>query len=112
VRASEVLAADVVAESGERLGPVRDLLLCRSDDRTLEVIGLVVGDGFAAASAHSWGLAAGRVRAPWPLAALGSSARRRARFIPAGRIIEWGPETVRISGGSADLAPLRGENTT
>jgi sporulation protein YlmC with PRC-barrel domain len=103
MRASKLLRADVVDETGRSLGPVRDL---RITPDSLEIVGLVVGGGPVADIAHGWGYAEGRAAGPWLLRAATGRAARRARMIPSGRVVAWGSETIQITGSWDDLPRL------
>ncbi|MDP9401641.1 MAG: hypothetical protein M3P39_12015 [Actinomycetota bacterium] len=105
MRASELLASQVVDASGHSLGPVRDLRVTHDGDR-IHVAGIVVCDAPLARAAHAWGFAEGRARGPWLLRALTARATARARFVPAHRVVDWGPGLVRIAGDANDLSPL------
>lgn len=111
MRASELLSSVVLDRSGRELGPVRDLRVRRVEGEAagLEIAGLVVGDGPLAALAHAWGYAEGRSQGPWLLRRLTGGARRAARFIPAERVVDWGPGRVRVDAEFSQLAPLSGE---
>ena len=102
MRASELLASRVVDDRGRDLGPVRDVRLARDH---LRVAGLVVGGGPFAAPAHAWGYTEGRARGPWLLRALSAPARRHGRFIPAARVIDWGPGVVTVSADAGSEWP-------
>ena len=106
MRASELLASQVVDSNGRPLGPVRDIRVERDGFR---VVGLVVGKGAFARVAHGWGYAEGRAQGPALLSWLTRRATRRARFIPADRVVDWGPGTVRIGGDARELEPLTEE---
>lgn len=106
MRASELLAGTVLDEAGRSLGPVRDV---RLDAETYEVVGLVIGGGRLARMAHAWGYAEGRAVGPWPFRRLTQRASRRARLIPAEKVVEWGPRIVRIRGSMDDLPRLWGD---
>lgn len=103
MRASELLASEVVDASGRRLGPVRDIRVTRDE---LRVAGLVIGDGPFAQIAHGWGYAEGRAQGPWLLAVLTRRATRQARFVTADRVVDWGPGEVKIGDEGNDLPPL------
>lgn len=62
--------------------------------------GIVIGEGRFAALAHSWGYAEGRAEGPWLFRRLTRDAVRRAEFVSADRIVDWGPGTIRIRGRS------------
>ena len=106
MRASELLASIVVDDVGRSLGPIRDV---RVDPREHRIAGVVIGGGALAPIAHAWGYAEGRAHGPALLRALLSPAARRARFVPAQRIVDWGPARVRISGDPSDLPRLADE---
>ena len=97
MRLSELLASRVVDEQGRDLGPVRDV---RVSPRAYRVTGIVIGHGRFAGLAHAWGYAEGRAQGPWLFRVLTRDAARRATFVPADRIVDWGPGTIRIRGGS------------
>ncbi len=106
MRASELLGSEVRDEAGRRLGPVRDIRVSR---RGFRVVGLVVGGGPLAGIAHGWGYAEGRAQGPWLFEALTRGATRQARFIPAERVLDWGPGEVVVAGGADDLPALTKE---
>ncbi len=106
MRASELLASEVVDASGRRLGPVRDIRVERDGFR---VVGLVIGGGPFARVAHGWGYAEGRAHGPALVSSLTRRATRSARFIPSDRVVDWGPGTVRIGADAGDLEPLTEE---
>ena len=106
MRASDLLASEVVTTAGRRVGPVRDIRVSREGFR---LIGLVVGGGRFARLAHSWGYAEGRAQGPWLLQAITRGATRQARFVPLGRIVEWRRGEVVISGDGSDLPALTEE---
>jgi hypothetical protein len=105
MRASELLASVVVDEAGRSLGLVRDVRV----ERGYRVAGLVVDDGPRAAPAHAWGYAEGRARGPAAFRALLAGASSRARYVPASRVVDWGPGRVRIRGDRSDLPSLAEE---
>ena len=88
---------------------MRDARVRRDGHGGLTVIGIVVGRGRFAHAAHAWGFAEGRAQGPWAFRALTAGATRAARYVPASRILEWGPETIRIDCPAAQLKPLRPE---
>ena len=106
MRASELLASEVVDVAGRRLGPVRDVRLSREGFR---VVGLVVGEGPFARIAHGWGYAEGRARGPALIAATCRSTIRRARFVSAESVRDWGPGVIRLDVDGADLPALAQE---
>jgi sporulation protein YlmC with PRC-barrel domain len=106
MRASELLASEIVTTAGTRLGPVRDIRVSRDG---LRLLGLVVGGGPFARLAHGWGYAEGRAQGPWLLQAITRRATRRARFVPIGRVVEWGPGQILITGEASDLPTLAHE---
>jgi hypothetical protein len=110
VRLTELLASRVVDAAGTSLGPVRDVRVVERQPggagARFRVSGLVIGGGFLARPAHAWGFAEGRASGPWLLRALTSRAVRRARFIPADRVADWGPGVVAVTGALADFPPL------
>jgi sporulation protein YlmC with PRC-barrel domain len=98
MRISELLASEVVDESGRRVGRVCDVRLANDDFR---VVGLVVGDGFLADAAVAWGFAEGRARGPWPLRKLTARAVQRITFVPFERVAHWGQGQVVLDDRSA-----------
>jgi sporulation protein YlmC with PRC-barrel domain len=104
MRATELLGTEVVDDAGRSLGPVRDL---RVVPDTLEVAGLVVGNGPFAAIAHRWGYAEGRARGPWVLRGIAAHVSRDARFVPADEVLDWRAVPIRITCAAADLPHLR-----
>jgi hypothetical protein len=106
MRASELLASEVVDAAGRRLGPVRDVRLSRDGFR---VVGLVVGEGPFAGIAHGWGYAEGRASGPAPLGWLSRRAVRRSRFAAAERVLDWGPGVIRLGVEGHDLPALAEE---
>ncbi len=109
MRATELLASQVYGGDGRPVGTVRDVRLARERDGTFRVVGLVVGEGFLAAAAHGWGFAEGRASGPWLLRKLFEPASRRARFIPADAVEEWGPGRIEIRKRD-ELRPVREAN--
>jgi sporulation protein YlmC with PRC-barrel domain len=97
MRVSELLASTVVDQNGRDLGPVRDV---RVEAEGLRVSGIVIGGGRFAALAHAWGFAEGRAQGPWLFRFLLRDAVRRAKFVPADRIVDWGPGTIRMRSSS------------
>lgn len=99
MRASELIGSPAFDEGGRFAGVVRDLRLDadRAGDGSFPVLGVVLGDpGARSAAAHAWGFAEGRARGPWlPRRLVGDG---DARFVPAGRVLDWGPERLRIGG--------------
>ncbi len=106
MRASDVLAAEVVTTVGTRVGRVHDIRVSREG---FHLVGLVVGGGWFARLAHSWGYAEGRAQGPWLLQAITRGATRQARFVPIARVVEWRSNEVVISGDAGDLPPLTEE---
>lgn len=99
MRASELIASPVYDERGRFAGVVRDLRLDadRAADGSFPILGVVLGDpGHRAAAAHAWGFAERRARGPWLLRRLVGDGD--SRFVPADRVIGWGPERLRIRG--------------
>ncbi|HEX5983948.1 MAG TPA: hypothetical protein VFY69_07060 [Solirubrobacterales bacterium] len=98
MRASELIDSPVY-EDGRLAGIVRDLRVEAEPaaDGSFAVLGLVLGDpGPRAAAAHAWGFAEGRAQGPWLLRRLvGNGA---SRFVPADRVVDWGPERLQIRG--------------
>lgn len=107
MRATELLASQVLDGGGARFGSVRDVRIRRESDGTFRVIGLVVGEGRFAAVAHAWGYAEGRASGPWLFRTLLGPAARQARFVPADRVTDWGPGRIRMSGRADDLPHLQ-----
>jgi hypothetical protein len=110
MRASELFAATVVDEDGRSWGRVHDIRISRdtaagADGKgsAIRVVGLAIGGGQLV---HSWGFAEGRATGPWLLRALTARAARRARFLPAQQIVDWGPDAVRFRGRYQDLPLL------
>jgi hypothetical protein len=110
MRISELLAARVVDERGREVGWVHDVRFARvstASGEALEVTGLAVGPGgLRARAAHSWGFAEGRAQAPLLLEAPTRNAVRASRFIPAERVLDWNPPTLRIEGSARELEAL------
>ena len=109
MRATELLCSTVVDETGQPIGRVHDIRANRQPPTAgqhppLQVAGLAIGGGVLA---HAWGFAEGRATGPWLLRVLTQRAARRARFVPADRILDWGPGIVRIQGNGDDLPLLR-----
>jgi sporulation protein YlmC with PRC-barrel domain len=105
MRASELLNVPVIDETGATVGRVRDLRVARRG-LTLRIAGLAVGGGRLA---NAWGYADERATGPWLLRALNVRGARATRFVPAGRILQWGPGVVRIRGRGDNLPPLLDE---
>lgn len=100
MRASELIDSPVYDESGRFAGAVRDLRLDadRADDGSFPILGIVLGDtGARAAAAHAWGFAEGRAQGPWLLRRLAGDGD--PRFVAAERVLDWGPQRLRIRGG-------------
>ncbi len=96
MRASELIGSPV-HEGGRFAGVVRDLRVDadRAADGSFPVLGIVLGDaGARDAAAHAWGFAEGRARGPWLLRRIVGNGD--SRFVPADRVIDWGPERLRI----------------
>lgn len=110
MRASELIGARVVDESGQRLGVVRDLRVAytmRPAAESLPILGLVISEpGPIPAAAHAWGFAEGRARGPAPLRRILEPAAQRSVLVPVDRIRDWGPADVRVSGYYRDLTRL------
>jgi hypothetical protein len=97
MRASELIDSPVYGEGGRFAGIVRDLRLDAepADDGSFAILGLVVGDpGARDVAAHAWGFAEGRAEGPWLLRRL--VGKGGSRFVPADRVVDWGPERLRI----------------
>jgi hypothetical protein len=115
MRASELIGSPVFDESGRPAGMVRDLRL--ADDRSaastgFPIVGLVLSAGGPlAAGAHAWGFAEGRSAGPAPLRALFAGAVESSTFVTVDRVLDWGPERLRISGRADDLPRLRRRQT-
>ena len=105
MRASELLASRVIDADGRELGPVRDVRL-HDDGGETRITGIVIGGGRFAHTAHALGFAEGRVQGPWLLRRIYAEASEGARVIPAERVLDWGPGTVRVAVGPDDLRPL------
>lgn len=105
MRASELIGSMVLEESGAPVGRIHDL---RITDRggILRIAGLAVGGGRLA---HAWGFTENRATGPWLLRSLTARSARAARFVPADRVTDWGPGTVRISGAATSLPTLSDE---
>ena len=106
MRATELLAATVVDTNGAGLGPVRDVRVAAGGADRFRVVGLVVGGGRFARIAHTWGYPAGRAVGPWALRALFADATRRARYVPADRVVDWDAREIRIDVAADELRPL------
>jgi sporulation protein YlmC with PRC-barrel domain len=97
MRLSELLASDVVAEDGERLGHVRDVRLVRDGPAlpgfgpSYRVHDLVVGKGSLGARL---GLDRDSMRSPWILRVL--FGRRRPHRVPWSAVITVGEGRVRV----------------
>jgi len=107
MRATELLASTVVDENGRSLGRVHDIRISRDQSEAhgrFQVAGLAIGGGHLA---HVWGFAEHRATGPWLLRTLTARAVRRARFVPADRVTDWGPGLVRIQGDGDTLPYLR-----
>lgn len=109
MRGTDLLEARVVDSAGADLGAVRDARVHRAADGHLAVVGIVVGGGRFAHAAHAWGFAEGRTHGPWLFRALTAGATRAARYVPAARVLDWGPRTIRIDCPHDELEPLRPE---
>ncbi|GAA3343038.1 hypothetical protein GCM10020358_40230 [Amorphoplanes nipponensis] len=108
MRATELLSRPVVDEHGRPLGRVHDLRIARRPEqhgpaRGWAVAGLAVGGGRLV---HAWGFAERRAAGPWLLRKITARAGRVARYVPAERVLAWGPEVVRVRTGGAELPPL------
>lgn len=108
MRASELLGSRVVDRDGRDLGPVRDVRVRREPSGSYRLTGIVIGEGRFAGLAHALGVAEGRVQGPWLLRRLCAAAVRRAVFVSAAEVADWGPGTVRIAAAAAELAPTEG----
>jgi hypothetical protein len=106
MRATELLGAPVVDATGTTVGHVHDIRVTAEGADRFRVAGLVVGSGLRSALAHVWGFGAGRAGGPWLFRALLAPAGRRARFVPADRVSDWGPRRVEIEGRGEYLARL------
>ena len=106
MRATDLLSATVVDESGRSLGRVHDIRIepHPSSQGGFPVAGLAVGGGRLA---HVWGFAERRATGPWLLRVLTARTTRAARFVPADRVTDWGPGVVRIQGHGDTLPYLR-----
>lgn len=106
MRASELLAARVVDESGRKLGQVIDVRVDPSDWR---LAGLVVARGWLGRLARPWGDAEGRMQGPAVFRVLTAPARSRLMFVSADRIAAWRIGEVRLRAGTANLPSLADE---
>ena len=104
MRASDLLSSTVIDESGHPVGRVHDIRIERPAPGRFRVAGLAVGGGHLA---HAWGFAEQRATGPWLLRALTARASRTTRFVPAERVVDWGPGLVRIHGHRDTLPRLR-----
>lgn len=105
---TELLASTVVDETGAQVGHVHDIRVTRRDASAdgggrFRIAGLAVGGGRLA---HVWGFAEKRATGPWLLRVITARGSRTARFVPAERVTEWGPQLVRIRGRGDDLPYL------
>ncbi len=106
MRLSELMGDEVVDEAGERVGRVLDVRVRIEIRGSWEVVGLVVGEGgLRSAAAHQWGFAQGRAGGPGLLRRMLAGPAEAARFVPAGRVSDWGPEPIRLDGSANDLSP-------
>jgi hypothetical protein len=100
MRASELIESPVVDESGRTVGIVRDLRVVIGGPASrggFPIAGLVVSDkGPRAAAAHAWGFAQGRAEGPALLRRLLAPALDRSIFVAADRVLDWGPDRLRI----------------
>lgn len=106
MRASELIGSPAFDEGDRFAGVVRDLRLEAEPaaDGGYAVLGIVLGDpGARNAAAHAWGFAEGRSRGPWLLRRLVGDGE--PHFVPVDRILDWGPDRLRIRAGQA---PIRG----
>jgi hypothetical protein len=108
MRGTDLLSSTIVDESGRPVGHVHDVRIIRAGaadgapDR-FRIAGLAVGGGRLA---HAWGFAERRAAGPWLLRTITAPGSRTARFVPAARVIHWGPGTIRIRGRGDDLPYL------
>lgn len=111
MRATDLLTSTVVDEKGRSLGRVHDIRISRRTPAArggFEVAGLAIGGGRLV---HAWGYAEHRAAGPWLLRILTARAARGARFVPAERVVDWGPGLVRIHGHGHTLPYLCDEVT-
>ena len=100
MRASELIGSPVYDEGDRFAGIVRDLRLegDPAADGSFAILGIVLGDpGTGDAAAHAWGFAEVRAQGPWLLRRLAGGCN--PRFIAVNRILDWGPERLRIREG-------------
>lgn len=116
MRISELLGSAVVDQYGQSCGQVHDVRISQGPVSRTEgsaqqsggflVVGLVVGGGTLS---HAWGFAEGRARGPWLLRMMTTRGARRARFVAAQQVQNWGPGSVTVRGRAADLPRLTDE---
>ncbi|HEY6746731.1 MAG TPA: hypothetical protein VI357_13555 [Mycobacteriales bacterium] len=58
------------------------------------------------AACHAWGFAEARATGPWLLRAATARSARRARFIPAEHVRDWGPGSITLTVRGGDLPRL------
>lgn len=104
MRATDLMSCTVLDETGSPVGRVHDIRILRHGNAgRFRIAGLAVGGGRLA---HLWGFAEKRAKGPWLLRAITARGSRTARFVPAERVTDWGPGTVRIRGRGDDLPYL------
>lgn len=105
MRASELLAGQVVDSTGTTLGPLRDLRVdVDPDDGTVAVRWLVIG---GRELAHRFGYFDGRTRGPMLLDRLLRGSHDSAVAVPASAVASWGPGRVVLRGpGDVHAVPI------
>lgn len=101
MRASELIGSPLFDENGRFVGVVRDLRLNadRAVDGSFSIEGIVYSDqGARQAAAYAWGFAEGRAQAPSWLKRMLAPAIEHSCIIPADRVLDWGPERVKLRG--------------
>ncbi|MBT2367282.1 PRC-barrel domain-containing protein [Streptomyces sp. ISL-10] len=92
MKASDLLNAEVVDESGRRLGKVHDLRVTRpSASSPWQLEAVVVG---STGLAHRFGYATGEVRGPAVLAKAAHWLARRRQIIEWSRVISYDQRTI------------------
>ncbi|GAA4896253.1 hypothetical protein ACFPM3_15915 [Streptomyces coeruleoprunus] len=94
MRASDLLRAEVVDETGHRLGTVHDLRVVRSSTSApWQLQAVVVG---ATGVAHRLGYATGEVRGPAPLSRTAHRLARRSQVVAWSRVIAYGEGRITV----------------